>query len=97
LIKYIKKGSLEISELPVLRRGCAVPKGLVGVAPTLFNTLVLNSVERRAPLSDIVIRWKRRENTSGGRPCVSQALPGRCDEDKNFRSRRKTNTGSPVF
>jgi len=62
-------------ETPVLSRGSAVPKGLVGVTPTPFNTLVLKGVEWRAPLSDIVIRWKRRENTSGGRPCFSQALP----------------------
>jgi len=55
---------------------------------------VLNG-ERHFPTS--LSPWKRRENTIGGSPYVSQALPGRCDEDKNFRSRRKTNTGSPDF
>ena len=58
--------------MPVLRRGCAVPKGLVGVAPTPFNTLVLNSVEWRAPLSDIVIPLeKAREHEPWHTVCLS--------------------------
>jgi len=40
---------------------------------------------------------KRRENMRDGTPRVSERQSGRCDEDKNFRSRRKTNIGSPII
>jgi hypothetical protein len=40
---------------------------------------------------------KRRENMRDGRPSVSERQSGHCDEDKNVRSRRKTNISSPII